>query len=331
MNATTVDQGEITQFASAVRAALADLPPEEVDDLTDGLEADLTEAAAEGAAGLDDPARYAEELRQAAGYPAQEDRPAAVGLGERLRAAPREIRAEMDAVVERLKLRPVVEFLAALRPVWWVFRGWALYMIVAGVLGIGQAVPLTIAGLFLLIGSVIASVQLGRGAWRARGTRTIAITANVLVVIASPFILSSVISLVSTPVYAMEETPSEPWYGGLTVDGQQIGNIFAYDEQGNLLEYVQLFDERGEPLNLVSDPTATTHTLDGSEYVVPSDDVPGRPGWNVYPLSGVSPSDLTDDGRPSVDATPVTPKAPFESVRPLAGTEHIDEATLPDE
>ena len=35
---------EIVEFAQGVRAALADLPAEEVDDLTEGLEADLAEA-----------------------------------------------------------------------------------------------------------------------------------------------------------------------------------------------------------------------------------------------------------------------------------------------
>jgi hypothetical protein len=61
---------EIAEFAQGVRAALADLPAEEVDDLTDGLEADLAEAYAEDLQReLPDPAAYATELRAAAGLP----------------------------------------------------------------------------------------------------------------------------------------------------------------------------------------------------------------------------------------------------------------------
>ena len=61
---------EIVEFAQGVRAALADLPAEEVDDLTEGLEADLAEAYAEDLQReLPDPAAYATELRAAAGLP----------------------------------------------------------------------------------------------------------------------------------------------------------------------------------------------------------------------------------------------------------------------
>src|ERR1700709_2176140 len=61
----------VDDFARAVRAALADLPADEVDDLTDGLEADLAERAAdEESPDFGDPTDYANELRSAAGLPA---------------------------------------------------------------------------------------------------------------------------------------------------------------------------------------------------------------------------------------------------------------------
>ena len=61
---------EIVTFAEGVRAALADLPAEEVDDLTEGLEADLAESLAEDLRRtLPDPVAYAAELRLAAGLP----------------------------------------------------------------------------------------------------------------------------------------------------------------------------------------------------------------------------------------------------------------------
>ena len=57
------------EFAAKVREALSDLPPDELDELTDGLEADLAERAEESGLELGDPSAYAEELRAAAGYP----------------------------------------------------------------------------------------------------------------------------------------------------------------------------------------------------------------------------------------------------------------------
>ena len=71
---------EVAQFVAAVRAELADLDPEVVEELTGGLEADLTDSleAAPGN-GFGDPAAYAAELRSAAGLPPRP--PAAPGLG----------------------------------------------------------------------------------------------------------------------------------------------------------------------------------------------------------------------------------------------------------
>jgi hypothetical protein len=68
MNMTITPQ--IASFAEAVRDALYDLPDEERDELTGGLEADLAEEYAEGhARDLPDPVEYATELRDAAGLP----------------------------------------------------------------------------------------------------------------------------------------------------------------------------------------------------------------------------------------------------------------------
>ena len=64
---------DVGAYVAAVRARLDDLAPEEVEELTGGLEADLAEALA----GFDetprqrfgDPAAYADELRAAADLP----------------------------------------------------------------------------------------------------------------------------------------------------------------------------------------------------------------------------------------------------------------------
>lgn len=48
----TTPDVDIRAFAAAVRAELDDLPPEEVDDLLDGLEADLAEQASDSGEGF---------------------------------------------------------------------------------------------------------------------------------------------------------------------------------------------------------------------------------------------------------------------------------------
>ena len=63
----------VAAYVREVRAELTDLPAEDVDDLTGGMEADLSELAAESGGDLigrlGSPRLYAAELRAAAGLP----------------------------------------------------------------------------------------------------------------------------------------------------------------------------------------------------------------------------------------------------------------------
>jgi hypothetical protein len=63
----------VAAYVREVRSELADLPIEDVDDLTGGMEADLTEldgdCGGDLAGRLGSPSRYAAELRAAAGLP----------------------------------------------------------------------------------------------------------------------------------------------------------------------------------------------------------------------------------------------------------------------
>ena len=67
MNATDV-RPEVASFVARVREQLSDLTEDEREELTGGLEADLSEQLAEGGQ-LPDPTQYADELRAAAGLP----------------------------------------------------------------------------------------------------------------------------------------------------------------------------------------------------------------------------------------------------------------------
>ncbi|MCL2795036.1 MAG: hypothetical protein FWD85_06995 [Microbacteriaceae bacterium] len=173
-------------FAQAVRDALTDLPADEVDELTDGLEADLFERAEElgGTDGFGEPVVYADELRASAGLP---ERAAAAAH----RAGMRELRdgwvaaaaAFWRQTVATPFAREVTRAALALRPVWWVLRGWTVYQVFAlAIWGAYSAsvVPLGLGGAgknalrwLLLIAIVLISVQWGRGGGcRAAGRST---------------------------------------------------------------------------------------------------------------------------------------------------------------
>lgn len=142
----------VTAYAAAVRAHLDDLPPEQLEDLTDGLEADLAEAledplapAAAGDHVLDltrrfgPAAAYADELRAAAGVSPRSGgrRRRLVALRDGVVAVHRRATGSARRVVAPLLAVPLVRWLVdqavAMRPLWWVVRGWAVYVIVVGI------------------------------------------------------------------------------------------------------------------------------------------------------------------------------------------------------
>ena len=162
----------VSAYAAAVRAHLGDLSPEQVDDLTDGLEADLAEAledprgpVATGEALLGRPAadapvaaaaasvidltrrfgpaaEYAAELRAAAGLAPRR----VVALPRRrpvrdgATGAVRHLRARVERALEPLRASPawdgLVWLAATLRPLWWAVRGWVWYVLAIGLLNV---------------------------------------------------------------------------------------------------------------------------------------------------------------------------------------------------
>ena len=185
---------EIDAFAAAVRRALGDLPPDTIDDLTDGLEADLVESAFDDGE-LGDPAAYAEELRTAAGLPRQPVTPAPAFA--RVRRMVGSVAAEWRGILGRHPLlASFAAFWVSLRPVWWVFRGF-----VAGLLIVeSQNWGAPING-FTAVGfaaTILLSVQFGRGRWMPFGwMRGLLLIVNLALVIATPFLLAGGASLIN--------------------------------------------------------------------------------------------------------------------------------------
>jgi hypothetical protein len=281
----------IAAFAAAVRARLDDLDPEDVDDLTGGLEADLQEEAADhdGELRLDDPARYADELRTSAGLPERAVDAAPASPLAQLTASVRERAGELHARIRANRgLSATLDLLIVFRPVWWLLRAWAGYQVVLGVLAaffgifsFFMPLPYGTVRWMLQLVLLVVSVQWGRGAWvptrMLRGLRTTAsvVTALALVVLIPVTIDHSGQS--SYVDYSSSDTSYVPQE--LTLDGKRIGNVFAYDAEGNLLDRVQLFDQDGEPLTVLPPALADQDPATGEQAL------PSSGAWNAFPLS----------------------------------------------
>lgn len=285
---------EIVSFAQGVRAALADLPADEVDDLTDGLEADLAEAYAEDLQReLPDPVAYAAELRLAAGLPVRNKVKNGLlsGLGDGLRDTKRDIGI---AIRRNPTLAGIADFLVALRPVWWVLRAWLATWLVAAFFGSEQGYWFGGTGWFFVLAAFVAiSVQWGRGKWRSDRALPLIAVGNVFAIVALLPVMAAADDWSSSYV----DEVYNPAPAGTSIDGEQVSNIFAFDAEGNPLTGVQLFDQRGRPLDVGSD-TRGPECDSACEFDVvrlPSALDNGRIVWNVFPLREAREEQTTYD------------------------------------
>lgn len=295
---------QVTAYVTAVRAALADLGPEAVEDLTGGTEADLTELLSERGGRLEQvlgpPGTYAAELRQAAGLPA-----APVTSGTRaidVGAWWSDRRTAVSRFGERRPwLRALWQFLVTLRPAWWVLRGLVAAWVLLSVFGIGSTptyLMFSWALVFFGAPAVLGSVLLGRWSRRAwdrvtppgagsgssapaRGRHTLArplvCLGNVLAVIMA---LVGLGTANHDPVYIGSGAGAASFSGpGLVFEGQPVDNLYVYDAQGHRLTDVRLFGADGKSIVLdrTTDDTDPSITLPGRA------DVYGQWWTNVFP------------------------------------------------
>jgi uncharacterized membrane protein len=203
---------DVLEYLQAVRATLADLPPEERDELMVDVESALLEAAEENddplAMRLGPPQTFAADLRAAAGLeepPAPAPAPAPVSAAARLRDAVTAALAGRRAVATR---RVAIE----LAPIWWVVRAFVAFAAVALLLGARTSVLhpwMPVVGdtfaTFALLGLVLAgSLWLGL---RHRRTHAILAADLLLLLCALPLALY-LAGHASTPV-VHAATPSE--------------------------------------------------------------------------------------------------------------------------
>ncbi len=329
MTDTTTQSGpaSIAAFAARVRAELNDLPAEEVDELVDGLEADLADQAADAGEGfaLPDAVAYAAELRAAAGLEPRAPRRRGgrgAALLERWRAR---ARSEWERAMQVPLVASAAAFVASLRPVWWLLRGWVFFAIFGAFLGTAHSVvgaPANIGAWIVLLALIVASVQWGRGLWlQRRWLRVTRSAVTAITAVALPFVLVDFMNSLERAAYSVSTTYYEASTPGLAVDGVRVRNIFAYDAQGNPLDGVQLFDQNGSPLNTVGqeDSVAASDSYfncGGGPVTVPLT-VAGRGGlWNVYPLNEVPAEDACVDPANAQGLAAPAPR-PYDSVAPI--------------
>jgi hypothetical protein len=274
---------EIARYATAVRAACADLPGPDRELLLEDLEDHLQEVAAEAGGPLSErlgrPEAYAAELRASAGLPAPGA--GAVGAaGRRGRRRLRDSRAARGlaglgaAVAGHPAGRAVAGFLPELRPAWWVLRGYLAVQAVAVAMtpllsGGGFSFPVprlfgsALLGLLATAAAVAGSVWLGRRGPGGTGRRVLLLAGNAaLAVVAVAMLVELGGSEASGDLYRPDQvlTFAGP-ISGLRSDGEEISNIFPFDAQGRPLADVYLVDQDG-------DPVVATHY--GNEYLEPT-------------------------------------------------------------
>ncbi len=317
MNDTTMmgaaQAEDVRAYVAAVRAWLADLPADEVEELTAGMEADLAERAAEsgGSLGvlLGQPEAYAAELRSAAGLPPRVD----VVVPDAVRTEPWTDRLEREAH-ELVARHP---WLRELRPTWWLLRGAVAGWALASLLGTGRVVllPLVGAALSMWLGLVLRRrEQLPTGARAARAV------GNALAVV----LLLPTLAYYTSASYGYTDAAvmEQPVPAGLALNGEQVSNVYAYDAAGHRVDDVRLFDQLGQPLQVSSDIVAVPTGPDGQELVgwppdaralsvFPMRLVPGADPWAaqagdwapptvIVPLAGSAQASAT----PSPSASP---------------------------
>lgn len=361
----------VAAYVARVRAHLAGLDEEEVADLTDGLAGDLSDAlqdadlAAETADERDlvrrfgTPADYADELAVAAGLVRDDVGAPGGGRWRTVVGRGRRLVARVPAALSRSGV-------SELAPVWWVLRGWVFYHLVLWALYSStispvhrDVLPESGPAWSALLAFVVASVWLGLAVRRSRERKGAVLLSRVqhvvtvaAVLVTAPVMITASVahdelvtgyhdrdyawSVVAQYESAGASLATQSVEDGVYVDGMQVSNLFVYDAQGESLQDVQIYDDRGRPVQTVTNPYPTSGEqlgwmlpgVDEEWFLSPASDADGRQRWNVYPLLG-APVDSYDwsweddpDSWSLLDGEELRrPPSPFAKAPALVGVE----------
>ena len=284
MTAATAD---VAAYLAAVRSSLRDLPEAERDDLVAEVEASLVESAGEGgsiSARLGPPEEFAAELRSAAG----------------LHETPERRSSRLELLASRIADDPraarVRSMARELAPIWWVARGYLAVGSIAYILDVNWSVRYPVPrfgiggpgtaelGLALIVVATILSVW--AGLWmRRRGSPFPRLTSAVnaaLVLAILPVALDATDSRTQQLLVASSYPTVLDVTPGLAVDGEPIDNIYPYTRDGKLLHDVLLYDGRGKPIEIASNPGEDLNR----RFVVTNGN---RALFNVFPIRYYEP------------------------------------------
>ncbi len=289
----------VAAYAEAVRRELGDLPATDVEDLTEGLEADLMEQFEEsGAVPALSPAAYSAELRSSAGLP---ERNAGAARGPGIRDTLRNAGTDFLA---RVRSNPasnaVLGFFIKLRPVWWLLRAWAIFQIITvPLLGNRGFMPRGAAAWAFMVLLVVLSVR-----WGSRPAPVSILLRRALKALNAICVVFLLAMLPPVTYHALStDTPAPASYNPgyippLSVNGASVEHVFVYDKDGNVLRDVRFYDQNGSPLDmpLPDGLTAPQHLPAGAQ--------PGEPFAPLTP----SPS-VTESGSGSAPPSSIAPGA----------------------
>jgi hypothetical protein len=257
---TALTSAEIEDYYQRVRDCLGDLEVTVRDDLLEDLPDHLAEVAAEGTGSLIErlgtPEDYAAELRTAAGLAG----PSEVRIGRSWAERGRRLAELLDRADVRLA-RPLgyarlSELLAALRPGWWVLRGWLAAQLLCGTHDgdswhgfVPRLNNSPVLGFVMLIAVVAASIWLGRRSpdWTVWPRRLVA-AAGVLLAGWGVLVLTNAVGGTTSYDYSYAPTGDSGNYSPLNA----VTDVYGYDSNGNPVPGLRLFDQAGNPIQLGS-------------------------------------------------------------------------------
>lgn len=234
----------VHEYVTAVRAALADLPAEEVEELVSGMEADLADVASESGdlhARLGTPEAYAEELRSAAGLP-QRDPAALSGVAAAAVPWPRRVVDRVQGLGAAILAR--FPWLRDLRPTWWLARGAIAGWLLAHVLHSSAVFLLAAVGAAL-------SFWLGkRQDGLAIGWRRLILAGDWLAVLLLLPAFASMGPRIEYVDMGSGPPPAAEVPDGVVVNGTPATNLYVYGPDGARLDRVRIFNEYGQAVAL---------------------------------------------------------------------------------
>ncbi len=233
-------QNNIAAFAKAIRAELSDLPKREIQELTEGLEADLTERFAEEGAEfpLESAHEYAADLREAAGVTPRAAKSKAFSA--------KALTENVETWLRKTALgNAILEFGISIRPVWWVLRAIVAWAIFAGVFySFGD-------GLILLPIVIFLSVQWGRKKWFTNKFFTsILLPLNLAAILGIIPVQEMVIRTLNNYANAEEMMRNWPGSDGLRLDGEPVTELKAFDSKNNEISGLSFKDQSGKLIEL---------------------------------------------------------------------------------